>query len=120
MSSFASLFVANANATPENVVPCSEMIRTHVALDDFVVGETYEVDSHNQLRLASAVALDLGGWTTKLLQAAVALVLRGGRWGIAGCTSVSRRTALHALRRWTTRHLHLRGIALNRSSGVNR
>lgn len=64
MSSFASLFVANANATPEKVVPwevgsagSAGRVARHVGGTGLV---PYKINANNQLSLTPAVALDLG------------------------------------------------------------
>lgn len=57
MSSFASLLVAKANATPEKVVPC-----THGQLNRylyFIIGGTYEIDANDQLCPAPIVRISL-------------------------------------------------------------
>lgn len=70
MSSLASLFVAKANATPEKVVPWEE---SQVSLGySFLArglgtGVTYKVNADNELGLALARALDLGGVPVLLL-----------------------------------------------------
>lgn len=55
MSSLASVLVANANATPENVVPYS-----NVSIDTSHFTErTHKIDADNKLSLATVAALDL-------------------------------------------------------------
>lgn len=56
ISSLASVLVANANATPENVVPCT-MSQQRFLLSYLV--STYKVNADNELRLAAVAALHL-------------------------------------------------------------
>lgn len=53
MSSLASLLVANANATPEKVVPCVGMVLASLCAVSDPDG-TYEIDANNQLSLTLA------------------------------------------------------------------
>lgn len=63
MSSLASLFVAKANATPENVVPYNGQTFPSSQGHISVRGDraTYEINADDQLCLASAIPLHLGG-----------------------------------------------------------
>jgi hypothetical protein len=57
MSSFASVLVANANATPEKVVPCNfcqSMLLTTIG------GASYKINANDQLSLAPSCALHFG------------------------------------------------------------
>ena len=57
MSSLASVLVANANATPEKVVPCkSHQQCSHKPYDRAIA--TYEINADNELRLATVVSLN--------------------------------------------------------------
>lgn len=56
MSSLASVFVANANATPENVVPCFQSVQATRAGDIHV---TYKVNADYELRFATVATLNL-------------------------------------------------------------
>lgn len=57
ISSLASVLVANANATPENVVPCCTMSQQRF-LPSYLVS-TYKVNADNELRLAAVTTLHL-------------------------------------------------------------
>lgn len=115
ISSFASLFVANAKATPEKVVPYKTRSARFGLCDSasalFRVG-AHEIDSNNQLCFASAAPLNLGGrpcvgcrWSR--LGSAIAL-----RAGVARRTTGNWGTALHCGR-------DLGRITGCRSSGVD-
>lgn len=94
MSSFASVLVAKANATPENVVPCRMSVRNaKPAVSELCA--TYKVDADDELCLASLAALDLcetplsvcvraGGGRCAVAVARRLLVLHGvaGRGGL--------------------------------------
>ena len=56
MSSLASVFVANANATPEKVVPCFRSVQAVRAVDIHV---TYKVNADYELRFATVATLNL-------------------------------------------------------------
>jgi hypothetical protein len=58
MSSFASVFVANANATPENVVP----YRSIVSVTSAAISTTraYKINANDQLRFVATRSLYLG------------------------------------------------------------
>jgi hypothetical protein len=99
MSSFASLFVANANATPEKVVPweLGQRGERH-GLPICGAQLAYKINANNQLRLAPAVALDLGsrscvcsGWEVLARRRAVA----SGAASVAWRASGDWRAALH-------------------------
>ena len=81
MSSFASVFVANANATPEKVVPWFKSVRNQ---SSSWINIAHKVNTNDQLRLASPCTLNLGRrsvWSHILLRCMVwhiaALVSRG-------------------------------------------
>lgn len=58
MSSLASVFVANANATPEKVVP---YILISLAISEIVIlTRTYEIYADDKLCLAPTAAINLG------------------------------------------------------------
>jgi hypothetical protein len=63
MSSLASVLVAKAKATPENVVPCGMHLSAHVEPISNVI--TYEIDSDNQLSLTSPCTFDFGRSSTR-------------------------------------------------------
>lgn len=65
MSSFASVFVANANATPEKVVPyCQSM---SVEFKVMVLPNADKIYANDELRFASSGAFDFRyGWSTVL------------------------------------------------------
>lgn len=122
MSSFASLFVAKAKATPEKVVPCidwvSMMHSCHRASRHVsgLWGGAYKVDADNQLCLTPTAPLNLGGRSCVV----------GGREALAsggtigtGAAGVAGRASGHGL--LTGLHLgrNLGGVACDRSSGVD-
>ena len=85
MSSFASVFVAKANATPENVVPC---VCVNQPLRFTVCDDSYKINANYQLCLTSSSTLDLGR--------SHCIILAHGRlhallWCAIPCTAVARR-----------------------------
>lgn len=117
MSSFASVLVAKAKATPENVVPC-----THAAL--VVVSRrasskpTYKINADNELSLAPSCALDLDGLRTRIcLRACRRRVPVSAVAWLLGLRGIARRTG----RRRLAVHLALgRVVALGGVDGWGR
>lgn len=99
MSSLASLFVAKAKATPENVVPCENALSERCSSTRERGGTgTNKVDSDNQLGFAPAVALDLGSRLAAIGGGAGALLLLRRRRGVAGGASIAGRPSLDGRR----------------------
>lgn len=123
MSSFASLLVANAKATPEKVVPCAghELLAnsSHGLNEACGCAKTHEINANDELGLAAAVSLDLGGIprATILLLSAKAARRRllGRTRGVAG-GRVAGGTA-HGWR--TAGHLTVRRVARDGGSRVD-
>jgi hypothetical protein len=89
MSSLASVLVAKAKATPENVVPCPSALVSTVQTVCMRVCETYEVNAHNKLRFAPLASLDLGQ----------PLLVRRVPADLRGAVAVRRRLLLHGVPR---------------------
>lgn len=106
MSSFASVLVAKAKATPEKVVPCKCAASTRTVARPAWCVQTYEIDADDQLSLAPSRALNLYGLRPRVCLracgrrvaiATVAWLLR--LWGIAGRAGGGRLAVHLALRR---------------------
>lgn len=129
MSSLASLLVAKANATPENVVPCDNLHQFQLATD-FLLGvkrRTYEIDTNDELSFTAALPFDLGSRVValELLRDRPAWRRRCAR-RIALRTTKARRTARRGTRRTshrrrTTSHrVHVGWRVAERSTSVDR
>lgn len=123
MSSFASLLVANAKATPENVVPCArrELLAggSHGQCEACSCAGTHEINANDQLGLAAAVPLDLGG-----ISRATILLLspKAARRRLLGRTRriAGGRVARGTAHRWRTAgHLTVRRVARDGGSRVD-
>jgi hypothetical protein len=110
MSSFASVFVANANATPENVVPYQER---SVSARNMRYIVSYEINAHDQLSLASATTFHLRCWSTnrRVLLCHVLNARLGGHLLMSICAAIP----------WRLRRSQLRCATYVRAcSGVDR
>lgn len=123
MSSFASLLVANAKATPENVVPYVR--RRLLAGDSHEQGdacgcaETHEINANDELGFAAAVPLDLGGISRATI---LLLGAKAARWRLLGRTRgvAGRRVARGSAHGWRTAgHLTVRRVARDGSPRVD-
>lgn len=91
MSSFASVFVANANATPENVVPWTGVSLFTLPISHApstaieALSNTHKINANNQLCFASARSFHLDG------RASASVLAQGRLWcDLAVAATVSR------------------------------